>query len=161
MEITYRSATFKDAQLIATLVMELTHEIGKLTHARHFTIQLEETKQRCQTLIREGHYHAILAFSGDRAIALATLSETYALYAGGKVGVIQECYVSPEYRGRGVGAMLMAKVKAHAKTHHLACIELCTPPLPEFNETLHFYQKNGLIPVGGRKMRQSFNEVIK
>jgi hypothetical protein len=30
-----------------------------------------------------------------------------------------------------------------------------TPPLPEFERTLNFYQDNGLVPVGGRKMRQN------
>ena len=36
----------------------------------------------------------------------------------------------------------------------MVSIELCTPPLPEFEASLRFYQKNGLAPVGGRKMRE-------
>jgi GNAT superfamily N-acetyltransferase len=82
------------------------------------------------------------------------MTETYALYIGGKIGVIQEFYVSPEHRAAGVGSMLIEQVKAYGKQNDWSCIELCTPPLPAFEQTLNFYQQNGLIPVGGRKMRQ-------
>jgi len=53
-----------------------------------------------------------------------------------------------------VGSMLIEQVKDYGKKRNWTCIELCTPPLPEFKRTLNFYQKNGLNPVGGRKMRQ-------
>lgn len=51
--------------------------------------------------------------------------------------------------------MLIQQVQDYGKKHNWSCIELCTPPLPEFEQTLNFYQKNGLTPVGGRKMRQT------
>tara|TARA_R110000751_G_scaffold15290_7_gene49678 strand:- start:76467 stop:76727 length:261 start_codon:yes stop_codon:yes gene_type:complete len=82
------------------------------------------------------------------------MSETYALYAAGKIGVIQEFYVSPEFRATGVGSKLVKQIQNFGSEHAWSCIELCTPPLPEFERTLHFYQRNGLKPVGGRKMRQ-------
>lgn len=55
----------------------------------------------------------------------------------------------------GVGSMLIEQVKDYGNNSNWSCIELCTPPLPEFVRTLNFYQKNGLIPVAGRKMRQT------
>ena len=61
-------------------------------------------------------------------------------YAGGKIGVIHEFYVSPEYRSSGVGAQLIEQIKRHAKAQNWASIELCTPPLPAFDKTLSFYQ---------------------
>jgi len=76
-------------------------------------------------------------------------------YTGGKIGVIQEFYVSPKHRASGVGSMLIEQVQNYGKQQRWSCIELCTPPLPEFERTLSFYQQNGLIPVSGRKMRQS------
>jgi GNAT superfamily N-acetyltransferase len=41
------------------------------------------------------------------AIGVLTLSASFAVYAGGEYGVIDEMYVRPEYRGRGVGARLV------------------------------------------------------
>ena len=88
---------------------------------------------------------------------MASMTENFALYAQGKIGTVQEFYVEPDYRSSGVGANLMDAVKAHAKAHHWACIELCTPPLPQFNGSLCFYQSQGLAAVGGRKMRIKLN----
>ncbi|KGJ88000.1 GNAT family N-acetyltransferase [Thalassotalea sp. ND16A] len=136
-------------------MVELTTEICELTKAQHFDIDLNGTIQRCHELIRNGHYSAIIGVCDNNPIAVVTLTETYALYAGGKIGVIQEFYVSPDLRASGVGSMLIEQVQGYGKKQNWSCIELCTPPLPEFERTLKFYQKNGLIPVGGRKMRQS------
>ncbi|WP_445368773.1 GNAT family N-acetyltransferase [Methylomonas sp. BW4-1] len=88
-------------------------------------------------------------------MAVSTITETYALYAGGKIGVIQEFYVIPEFRCSGVGALLIEQIRSYGQRRGWSCLELCTPPLPEFERTLSFYQHNGLMPVGGRKMRQN------
>jgi len=157
MDITFREATVKDSSIIGSLVVELTTEISELTKAQHFDIDLDGTIQRCDELINEGHYFAIIGVYNNNPIAVVTMTETYALYAGGKIGVIQEFYVAPEFRASGVGSMLLEQVQIYGKQHNWSCIELCTPPLPEFERTLNFYQKNGLIPVGGRKMRQALN----
>jgi len=155
MNINFIEATLKDSEVIGSLVVELTTEICELTSAQHFDIDLKSTIERCHELIRDGHYLAIIGVCENTPIAVVTMTETYALYAGGKIGVIQEFYVSPEFRASGVGSMLIEQVQAYGKQQDWSCIELCTPPLPEFERTLNFYQKNGLIPVGGRKMRQA------
>jgi GNAT superfamily N-acetyltransferase len=155
MKINFKVAELEDSTAIGSLVVELTNEISELTKAQHFDINLNSTIERCRELIREGHYAAIVGKYQNKPIAIATFTETYALYAGGKIGLIQEFYISPECRATGVGTMLIEQVKKYGKQHDWSCIELCTPPLPEFERTLNFYQQNGLIPVGGRKMRQT------
>lgn len=155
MEINFRVATANDADVIGSLVVDLTAEICELTNVAHFDIDLSGTVERCKKLINDGHYAAIIATHNDTAIAVVTMSETYALYAGGKIGVIQEFYVSPDFRASGLGSMLIEQVKTYGNKQEWSCLELCTPPLPEFERTLNFYQKNGLSAVGGRKMRQT------
>lgn len=132
MDITFRVATVNDSDLIGALVVALTFEICELTNKTHFDIDLLGTIAGCKKLIKAGNYAAIIGRYNDTPIAVVTMSETY---AGGKIGVIQAFYVLPEW----------------------SCIELCTPPLPEFQHTLHFYQKNGLNIVGGHKMRQALS----
>jgi len=155
MKINFRKATLTDSEIIGSMVVELTTEICELTKAQHFDIDLNSTIQRCYELIHDGHYVAIIGIYENNPIAVVTMTETYALYAGGKIGVIQEFYVTPQFRASGVGSMLIEQVQSYGKQQNWSCIELCTPPLPEFERTLNFYQKNGLIPVGGRKMRQA------
>ena len=116
-------------------------------------------EQRCEELMSQGLYAAILGWSGDRPIAVATLTETYALYAGGKVGIVQEFFVARELRSSAVGASLLSAVRDYGRAREWSCIELCTPPLPEFERTIQFYMANGLNPVGGRKTRQMLERV--
>lgn len=155
MDIKFREATVQDSEVIGSLVVDLTTEISELTNTNHFHIDLNSTIRRCNELINDGHYAAIIGLCESKVVAVVTMSETYALYAGGKIGVIQEFYVSPDFRAFGLGSMLVEHVKTYGKKQNWSCIELCTPPLPAFERTLSFYQKNGLSPVGGRKMRQA------
>lgn len=155
MNIDFRQAVPHDSEAIAALVVKLTTEICQLTSSAYFDINLNDTSQRCHELLTDGHYAAIIGFYDNSPVAVATMTETYALYVGGKIGVIQEFYVANEFRASGLGTLLIEQVKAHGLQRNWSCIELCTPPLPEFERTLNFYQNNGMNPVGGRKMRLS------
>jgi len=158
MKLEFTQANSNDAKIIGKFVVDLTNEICERTNANHFGIELETTIKRCKELLSKGHYLAILGWSNNKPIAVATFNEIYALYAGGKIGAIQEFYVIPEHRSTGIGKLLVNEVRTYGKNNNWSCIELCTPPLPEFERTLSFYQTNGLVPVGGRKMRQNINE---
>ncbi|AOT11074.1 GNAT family N-acetyltransferase [Pseudoalteromonas luteoviolacea] len=155
MDINFKVATTQDSVAIAKMVVQLTSEICHKTNAKHFNIDVKSTSERCQDLLEGGHYLAIIGTLNHQPVAVATMTETYALYAGGKIGVIQEFYVSEELRSKQVGSLLIEQIKDFGRKREWACIELCTPPLPEFERTLSFYQRNGLLPVGGRKMRQT------
>jgi len=50
--------------------------------------------------------------------------------------------------------MTTRQVREHGIKAGWAWIDLCTPPLPEFERNLKFYQDNGIEPLGGRKMLQ-------
>lgn len=154
MLIEYRVATASDAEMVANLVLELTQEIRIKTNSNPFNADLASSTSNLRELILNNNYGAIIGVCNGKPIAVSTFTESYALYAGGKIGIIPEFYVVPEFRSSGIGAQLIAEVKIYGRKNGWLCIELCTPPLPEFERTLNFYKGNGLIPVGGRKMRQ-------
>ncbi len=55
-----------------------------------------------------GRFLALLATDeSGTAIGVLTLSTSFAIYAGGEYGVIDEMYVTPEWRSRGVGRRLV------------------------------------------------------
>jgi len=97
----------------------------------------------------------LLARDGDRLIGLLALSECRALYAGGRFGIIPELYVSPERRSQGVGGALVNEAKRVARSNGWARLEVTTPPLPQFERTLAFYERQGFSVSGGRKMKVS------
>ena len=79
--------------------------------------------------------------------------ESYALYAEGAYGTIPELYVKPEYRSLNIGKLLLEKVKEFSMSKNWKRLEVTTPPLPEFNRTLSFYENNNFKIAGGRKLK--------
>jgi len=157
MIVEFKKATALDAEIIGLMVVDLTKEISSKTHTKTFNIDEKDTIATCRELLTEGHYSAIIALCNTVPVAISTFTESYALYAGGKIGVVQEFFVNPVYRSTGIGSQLIDKIREYGINNNWKAIELTTPPLPEFERTLKFYQNNGLIPVGGRKMRENIN----
>jgi ribosomal protein S18 acetylase RimI-like enzyme len=150
-------ATPEDAVKVASLVTALTQEICEVMNDHtQFNHNVALIQQLCRSWIEENSYTVLLAYvDGENApVGMAAIAQTHALYAEGKIGVIQECYVAPAYRNRAVGGALLDASFALAPQKEWVCMELCTPPLPEFARSLDFYQKHGFKPVGGRKMRR-------
>jgi GNAT superfamily N-acetyltransferase len=147
-------ATCEHATVVASLITALTREIcDRCNDQTHFDHKETLTAQLCARWIDEGMYTVLLAWSGDRAVGVVTIAESHALYAEGKIGIIQECYVLPEYRSQTAGSALLDAALALAPSRGWACMELCTPPLPEFAAALRFYERHAFKAVGGRKMR--------
>lgn len=155
MSIYIKKASPTDAQLIATLAKELTDEIIEKTGAQHFNVNITETTKLCCNLMKQGNYTVFLAVTGESGnpIGFAALCESHALYAEGTFGIVQEFYIQPEFRSQKVGSILLAKVTEHAKSLGWKRLELCTPPLPEFERTINFYEENRFEVTGGRKMK--------
>ena len=142
-----------DALTIAELVTALTHEICERSGSPPFDLDVSATSETCRRLIEEGAYLTLMAFADRSPIAVATISEGNALYVGGALATVQEFYVVPEWRSRGVGASLIEHVRDLGRERKWKAIELCTPPLPAFDRTVTFYEECGFGVSGGRKMR--------
>jgi GNAT superfamily N-acetyltransferase len=94
-----------------------------------------------------------VAEEAGKPVGFIALYESYALYAEGAFGTIPELYVRPEYRSKGVGKKLTDKAKELAAAKGWARLEVTTPPLPQFERTLQFYEKEGFSITGGRKLK--------
>jgi GNAT superfamily N-acetyltransferase len=151
VEITQASSM--DAPAIAGMAVALTEEISRRMGVQHFDLDLDGTAAQCARTLAEGSYTALLATVDDRPVGFVGLSQGCALYAGGAIGTMQEFYVAPGFRSGGIGAALIEAVKAHARTQAWRRIEVCTPPLPEFDASLRFYMREGFEISGGRKLK--------
>ena len=87
-----------------------------------------------------------------QVVGFITMHEGHALYAQGPYGIISEFYVKPGHRSSGIGRTLIERAKQHAEGRKWKRLEATTPPLPEFDRTLQFYEKHGFRIQGGRKM---------
>lgn len=154
----FRSLDISSSNDVAALTICLLQEIIERTGTNHFTADVPATEKLCHQLMESGHYHVMAALEGDQIVAFATLCESFALYAEGAFGIVQELYVLPNHRSAKVGEKLLDAVAEHAKTQGWKRLELCTPPVPEFDRTVSFYQNNRFEISGGYKMKRLIPE---
>lgn len=86
-------------------------------------------------------------------LGFVALYESHALYAEGPFGTIPELYVRPEYRSENVGFSLVSQAKSFGTSRGWKRLEVTTPPLPQFDKTLAFYEREGFAITGGRKLK--------
>lgn len=153
MGITIKPAGAEHAALVAGLTKVLLEEIMAVTGTRHFSFDAAAAAGHYHEFLRHGGYAAFLAWREDQPIGFVTLSETRALYAGGVFGIVTELYVRPENRSQGIGARLLQVARSHAQQAGWVRLEVTTPPLPEFERALSFYQAHGFEIAGGRKLK--------
>jgi GNAT superfamily N-acetyltransferase len=148
-------ATKDQSEPIAILVGELLHEIMERIGIVAFNFNLEETTQRLQDFIVNDKNFVFAAKdkNTDEIIGFVTVYEGYALYAEGAFGTMAELYVRPAYRSRSIGKRLIQAVKNFGGERGWKRLEVTTPPLPQFDATLSFYEREGFEISGGRKLK--------
>lgn len=144
----------QDADVVAMLVGELLHEIMAAVQDKVFRFHQAETVGRARSWIEAGTYTVLIARAAEEPAGFLALYESYALYTNGLYGTIPELYVRPAYRSQGIGTALVAEASTIGKARGWTRLEVTTPPLPQFNRTLVFYQTHGFSMSGGRKLKK-------
>lgn len=108
---------------------------------------------------------ADLARQGDRFVALLarddagepigvlTLTETFAIFAGGAYGVIDELYVAPHHRSAGLGRRLLDAAAAIGRERGWRRLDVAAPPGDAWKRSVAFYEKNGFVFTGPKLRR--------
>ncbi len=138
---------------VAKLAVCLTNEIIERTGIKHFDVDIPLAEKLCKKFMEQGIYTVVAAFNNDRIVGFGALCESHSLYAEGTFGIIQEFYVLPEFRSKSIGKELLESLVSYAKSRQWVRLELCTPPIPEFDRTVSFYKENGFEITGGYKMK--------
>ncbi|HEV8702170.1 MAG TPA: GNAT family N-acetyltransferase [Candidatus Polarisedimenticolia bacterium] len=76
------------------------------------------------------------------------LVESFAIYANGTYGVINEMYVAPPFRSQGVGGRLIAAVKDLAARRGWGRIDVTAPESPAWDRTRRFHESQGFVFTG-------------
>lgn len=153
MSIQITQAQPEDAAVVATLVGELLHEIMAAVSDKVFNFHHADTEARASAWLRDGCYSVLLAREGGVPIGFLALYQSYALYTEGIYGTIPEFYVRPIHRSKGVGTALLKLARRLGQSRGWRRLEVTTPPLPQFDRTLAFYQREGFSISGGRKLK--------
>ena len=152
--INIHKSTVAEANEVAQMVGELLTEIMSAIGVQAFNFNVDDTTARLKDFIDREKYVVFVAYNLDhRAIGFVALCESYALYAEGTFGIIPEIYVRPEHRSKSVGFRLLSAAKSFAMAQGWKRLEVTTPPLPQFDKTLAFYEREGFAITGGRKLK--------
>lgn len=135
--------------MVGQLLEEIMNSIG----VKAFNFDWDQTRDRLRQFLLDQKYFVFVAEDAGKPVGFIALYESYALYAEGAFGTIPELYVRPEYRSKDVGKKLTDKAKEFAATKGWIRLEVTTPPLPQFEKTLEFYEKEGFSITGGRKLK--------
>jgi len=146
-----------DADVIAAMVGELLHEIMAAMSDKVFHFDHHQTEARARAWLSDGSYLVLLARDGGACVGFLALYQSYALYTEGVYGTIPEFYVRPSHRSQGIGTALIAESKKVGQARGWRRLEVTTPPLPQFDRTLAFYQRQGFTISGGRKLKVEFS----
>lgn len=153
--ITIERATYDQADEIAVLVGDLLQEIMDRIGIDVFHFDLQETQERLADFITTEKSFVFIASheTTGKIVGFVSVYEGYALYAEGAFGSMAELYVKPSYRSQGIGNMLIQSVKDFGNERGWKRLEVTTPPLPQFDATLAFYEREGFEISGGRKLK--------
>jgi GNAT superfamily N-acetyltransferase len=142
------SADFPEVlRLVELLLSELAEggdEFAQLDRSRT-RADLEAAGDRFLALVARG--------GGGEALGVLTLTETFAIYAGGRYGVIDELYVDPAHRSAGVGRRLLDAAVAVGRERGWRRLDVTAPPGDAWRRTVAFYEKNGFVFTGPKLRR--------
>ena len=146
--------TTNDAHDVAVMVGELLAEIMAAIGSQVFNFDLAETTDRLTDFLNRERYFVFIARDElDSAAGFIALYESYALYAEGAFGTIPELYVRPQFRSSQLGLRFVSRAKTFGASRGWTRLEVTTPPLPQFDRTLAFYEREGFSISGGRKLK--------
>ncbi len=152
MTIDLRPAEVDDAGTVAGLIHALICELSPGRADAELLAGFRKTA--AATIGRNDGYWAFVAEAPeDGAVGVITLNEGTAIYAEGRFGTIAELYIAPAYRSRGVGALLVDRALAFAKTRGWSRLEVGAPDQPRWSRTVDFYRGQGFVEVGPRLKR--------
>ncbi|HUX40351.1 MAG TPA: GNAT family N-acetyltransferase [Rectinemataceae bacterium] len=95
-----------------------------------------------------GRHRAFLASSDGAYVGVITITEAFALYAGGRYGIINEMYVKPGFRSVGLGSLLVDAAKSLGRQRGWRRIDVTAPESERWDRSRRFYEREGFRFTG-------------
>lgn len=132
---------------VTLLVSQLAeHEIVTPPDALHAVV--------CEVVSDSRRGFMLLAMAGDRAVGIAYAAAHLSAEHGGMIGWLEELYVSPDVRGRGIGAALLREVATRAKALAWRGLEL--EIVHGHERVVSLYHRHGFQPL----LRTRFSRIF-
>jgi GNAT superfamily N-acetyltransferase len=123
-------------------------EVARLLHDFNLEFDtpspgVEVLAERLGSLLAGDDVFAVLG--GDPAVSVALVTLRPSVWYGGPVALLEELYVAPELRGRGIGSTVIELVLS---TAHERGVELVEINVDEADtDAMRFYERHGFTAV--------------
>lgn len=104
----------------AGVAAQLLHDFN--TEFETPTPPVDELSERLRSLVGRDDFEILLA--GDPAVAIAVTTFRPGIWDPGPVALLEELYVRPDLRSRGIGGVLLAAAVAAAKERGVTYFEI-------------------------------------
>ena len=137
--VTFRLAQAEDVGLILKFIKELA-DYEELLHE---VVATEEILM--ETIFEKKAAEVVIAEYADEAIGFALFFHNFSTFLGRPGLYLEDLYVRPEMRGKGIGKLLLAYLAKLARDRNCGrlewwCIDWNTP-------SIDFYKSLGAIPM--------------
>jgi len=134
--LTIRPALENDVPLILSFIRKLA-AYEKLAHE----VTASEEGLRQGLFGRGKNAEAVIAYDGDAPAGFAVFFHNFSTYAGRPGIYLEDLFVDPEYRGRGLGKALLSHLEALAQER--GCVWLQWAVLKWNQPAIDFYNSIG------------------
>lgn len=115
----------------------------------------ENTRQKVLNDYRESNCGtwSFCVKKNNEIVALFTLAESFAIFAKGNYGIINELFIAESERGKGIGTEIIHFIEDFSAKKNWQRIDVSSPSDERFNSTFNFYKRNG-FNLSGKKLRK-------
>jgi diamine N-acetyltransferase len=116
--VSFRTATPADAVLLASLVRKY-YEFDGIRYAPH------EVEPGLDILLADPSLgQAWLVLNGSQPVGYVIFTHGFDIEFGGRLALITDLYLEPDYRRRGIGRRILEHVEAYCRSNGLRGLEL-------------------------------------
>jgi GNAT superfamily N-acetyltransferase len=136
LDLQIRPAAEDDVPVILTLVKKLA-AYERLSH------QVVATEENFRSALFGANRvaEALLALSGNEPVAFALYFTTFSTFVGRPGIYLEDIFVEPEYRGKGIGAALLSRIAHIARERNYGRVEWSV--LTWNQPAIEFYERKG------------------
>lgn len=91
----------------------------------------EEKQELLSCAVSDGRITFFLAKRGYRAVGMCSLVTAFSTFAYSDVGILEDFYVEPVFRGQGIARMLVARAQQWCKEKNISSLTVTCAPCDE------------------------------
>jgi GNAT superfamily N-acetyltransferase len=135
------------------LVTQIAHLYAELFGASHVPSAQAMGDLQEQLHADAPAHWAFVGVDADSApVVFATLAESFAVFAGGRYGILNELWVRGDSRSTGIGAMMIEHLAEFGRQRGWRRMDVSAPQDPKWDRSVEFYLARGFQRTG-RKLK--------